>query len=581
MVVNKERCNPISCGGYLCMKVSPSNRMGKEAIVKSSDGKVEVNEEVISDADIIAAHKCPFNALEMVKLPVELKKNPIHRYGKNGFSLYNLPVPMFGKVVGIIGRNGIGKSTAVKILAGILQPNFGKNEPFNDDELINYFKGTEAQLFFEKRKKGEIKVSYKPQTVDLIPKQYNGKVSELLKKVDEKNIFDKVVKELSLTNFLDNKLNEISGGELQRVAIAATVMKKANVYIFDEPTSYLDIKQRIKVSKFIRSLIDEETAVLVIEHDLIILDFMTDLIHLMYGKEDAYGIVSMVKTTKTGINIYLEGYMKDENMRFRDKKIAFFTPPTEELKTEGIKVTSWENIEKQLGKFSLNTNVGEIKEYDAIGILGENGTGKTSFAKILAGVEKADKGKILKECKVAYKPQYIEASDELVMVVLRNAIEKYKTQLIEPLNLEMLFMKKLNELSGGQLQRVSIAYCLSQEADLFLLDEPSAYLDVEQRLSISKVIKDFIDLKGKAIMIVDHDLLFIDYISKKIMVFDGIPAIKGEALGPFEMQEGMNKFLIELKMTMRRDPENYRPRINKEGSQKDREQKEDNKYYYV
>lgn len=153
MVVNKERCNPVSCGGYLCIKVSPSNRMGKEAIVKSSDGKVEVNEDIISDADIIAAHKCPFNALEMVKLPVELKKDPVHRYGKNGFSLYSLPVPMFGKVVGIIGRNGIGKSTAVKILADLLQPNFGKNEEFNHDDLIAYFKGTEAQIFLKKIKK--------------------------------------------------------------------------------------------------------------------------------------------------------------------------------------------------------------------------------------------------------------------------------------------------------------------------------------------------------------------------------------------------------------------------------------------
>jgi ATP-binding cassette, sub-family E, member 1 len=581
MVVNKERCNPISCGGYLCIKVSPSNRMGKEAIVISSDGKVEVNEDVISDADIIAAHKCPFNALEMVKLPVELKKEPVHRYGKNGFSLYSLPVPMFGKVVGIIGKNGIGKSTAVKILAGLLQPNFGKNEEFSHDKLIDYFKGTEAQIFFEKKKKNEIKVSYKPQAVDLIPKQYDGKVVDLLKKIDEKNLFDKVVQELSLKNFLDNKLSEISGGELQRVAIAATVMKKANVYIFDEPTSYLDIKQRIKVSKFIRSLANEETAVMVIEHDLIILDYMTDLIHLMYGKEDAYGIVSMVKTTKAGINIYLEGYMKDENMRFRDKKITFFTPPIDDVEKTGNLITSWSNVEKQLGKFSLTTNEGEIKEYDAIGILGENGTGKTSFAKILAGVDKPDKGTIEKECKVSYKPQYLEGNDELVMVVLREAIEKYKTQLIGPLNLEMLFMKKLSELSGGQLQRVAIAHCLSKEADLFLLDEPSAYLDVEQRLIISKVIKDVIDLRGKPIIIVDHDLLFLDYISKKIMVFEGEPAINGKATGPFEMQDGMNRFLSELKMTMRRDPENHRPRINKEGSQKDREQKEENKYYYV
>lgn len=584
MVVNKERCNPIGCGDYLCIKVSPSNRMGKEAIVKSVDGKVEVNEDVMSDADIIAAHKCPFNALDMIKLPNELEKEPIHRYGKNGFSLYSLPIPMFGKVVGVIGRNGIGKSTAIKILAGVLKPNFGaiaKNDDLNYDELITYFKGTEAQIFFENLKKGEIKIGYKPQAVDLIPKQFEGNVEELLRKVDEKGIFDKIIDELSLRNFLSNKLNEISGGELQRVAIAATVMKKANVYIFDEPTSYLDIKQRIKVSKFIRSLANENTAVLVIEHDLIILDYMTDLIHLMYGKEDSYGIVSMVKNTKAGINIYLEGYMKDENMRFRDHKISFFSSHEEKTRLNDDVLTSWPKFKKDFGNFSLISHEGDVKKHDVIGILGENGIGKTSFVKILAGIIKPGEGEIDSDLKISYKPQYLEGSDELVMIFLKEAIEKYKSQLIIPLNLEFLFMKKLNQLSGGQLQRVAIAYCLSQKADLYLLDEPSAYLDVEQRLIVSKVIKDVMEDKGKASLIVDHDLLFIDYLSDKLIVFDGVPAVKGEARGPYEMQDGMNHFLNDLNITMRRDPENNRPRVNKLESQKDREQKQGNKYYYV
>lgn len=583
MVVNKERCNPVSCGDFLCMKVSPSNRMGKEAIVKSDDGKVEVNEDVMSDADVIAANKCPFHALEMIKLPNELDKEPVHRYGKNGFALYSLPVPMFGKVLGVIGRNGIGKSTAIKILAGVLEPNLGRTESnkcASHEELIDYFKGTEAQIFFEKQKKGEIKVGYKPQAVDLIPKSFDGKVGELLKKVDEKGIFDKIVKDLSLTNFLENNLKEISGGELQRVAIAATVMKKANVYIFDEPTSYLDIKQRIKVSKFIRELANEDTAVLVIEHDLIILDYMTDLIHLMYGKEDAYGIVSMMKSTKTGINIYLDGYMRDENMRFRDHKISFFNSLVEEERVNDEVLTSWPAMEKKLGNFSLSSNEGEVRKHDVIGILGENGIGKTSFVKMLAGQLDPDKGEIDTELKISYKPQYLEGDDELVMTYLQDAIEKFKSQLIIPLNLELLFMKKLSELSGGQLQRVAITKCLSQKADLYLLDEPSAYLDVEQRLTISKIIKEIMIDKGKAALIVDHDLLFLDYLSHKLIVFDGIPAIRGQVEGPFEMNDGMNIFLRDLNISMRRDPENHRPRVNKLNSQKDREQKQGNNLYY-
>jgi ATP-binding cassette subfamily E protein 1 len=165
-------------------------------------------------------------------------------------------------------------------------------------ELIAHFKGTEAQIFFEKLDRGEIVISYKPQHVDLIPKQFGGTVKELLEKADQKKKLNEIAHLLDLDFILDNNIAEISGGELQRVAIAATVLKKANLYLFDEPTSFLDIKQRIKVSKFIKSLADENTAVMVIEHDLIILDYMTDLIHLMYGEEGAYGITMSCKNDK-------------------------------------------------------------------------------------------------------------------------------------------------------------------------------------------------------------------------------------------------------------------------------------------
>jgi len=76
----------------------------------------------------------------------------------------------------------------------------------------------------------------------------------------------------------------------RELAIAATVLKDANVYIFDEPTSYLDIKQRLKMAKFIQSLATDNTAVLVVEHDLIILDYMAELVHLMYGKPGCFGV---------------------------------------------------------------------------------------------------------------------------------------------------------------------------------------------------------------------------------------------------------------------------------------------------
>jgi ATP-binding cassette subfamily E protein 1 len=579
MIVKKDRCNPVGCGGYLCMRVSPSNRAGKEAIVKDTDGKVKVNESLITDADRIAANKCPFDALSMINLPDELNQDPIHRYPPNGFALYKLPIPIFGKVVGIIGRNGVGKSTAMNIIAGLLRPNFGiENKAASYKDLIERFKGTEAQIFFEKLESKDIRVAYKPQQVDLIPKQFKGSVRALLDKVNETGKIKEVAKILELEKLLDSDVSHISGGELQRVAIAATVLKRANLYLFDEPTSYLDIKQRIKISKFIKSLATDETAVMVIEHDIIILDYLADLVHLMYGSEGEYGIVSLAKSTKAGINIYLDGFIGDESMRFRDHKIVFEKSPEDKVASVEH-LASWRDINYDVGRFKLSVKEGELMRRDVVGVLGENGIGKTTFARLITGEIKLDES-AMEELKISYKPQYLHKGDELVMIYLQDAL-KFDAQLITPLQIKPLLNKTLNELSGGELQRVAIVKCLSQKADLYVLDEPSAYLDVEQRLSMSRILGDLMSHSGRAALIIDHDLLFLDYLSKKLLIFEGVPAVRGSTLGPIGMEEGMNHFLKELDITFRRDEESGRPRINKPLSQKDREQKASGMLYYT
>ncbi|MBT7496878.1 ATP-binding cassette domain-containing protein, partial [Candidatus Woesearchaeota archaeon] len=277
---------------------------------------------------------------------------------------------------------------------------------------------------------------------------------------------------------------------------------------------------------------------------------------------------------------YLDGYLKDGNIRFRDSKLKFekrlaFQEGEKEM------LTSWSGIIKKFGTFNLKATAGEVHRKDVIGVLGENGIGKTSFVKILAEEEKADSGKVDIKVKVSYKPQYIDSSSNVLVANLLKEAMKYKNQIIIPLNVSGLLMRQINQLSGGELQRVAIALCLSREADLYLFDEPSAYLDVEQRLLISKVIKDFMEMKGKTAIVVDHDLLFIDYLSDKVMVFEGEPALHGEVHGPFGMQEGMNKFLEDLGMSFRRDPESKRPRANKLNSQLDQKQKKADKLYYV
>jgi ATP-binding cassette subfamily E protein 1 len=576
--INRDRCQPRKCSKE-CEYFCPPVRTGDETIV-FVDSKPLITENLCVGCGI-CVRKCPFGAITITNLPEEME-DPVHRYGQNGFALYGLPVPVDGRVTGLLGPNGIGKSTAVSILSGILRPNLGKNASW--DDVIQRFAGSALGDYLNWVAEKGVKTSYKPQYVDRIPKSYCGLVSGLLEKTDERGALYDLVEKLSIAKLMDREISSLSGGELQRVAIAATAARDANFYFFDEISPFLDIYQRINVARILQGLA-EDKAVMVVEHDLALLDLLADNVHLIYGVPGAYGVITRPKGVRVGINQYLRGNLPEENVRFRDTSIRFevHAPRIEKAIPSLI---AYGAFTVQYSSFRLVAEPGIIRRGEVVGILGPNGIGKSTYIKVLAGVEKPTSGNFDSRLKVSYKPQYLKADcDVTVQGLLRSVTHDfdssfYQTEILKPMGLEPFMDQVLTELSGGELQRVAITACLSRPADLYLLDEPSAHLDVEQRMLAAKVMRRFAESSEKTVLVVDHDIYLIDLLAERLMVFEGTPGILGIAHTPLEMREGMNAFLKAINITFRRDEETRRPRVNKPLSRLDRTQKEQGEYYY-
>ena len=581
-VLFEDKCKPNSPAFEYLQKYAGS--CGGECIQVDENDKCKILEDACPPC-LMRAKNCPGDAVKVINLPEELETDMIHRYSLNGFRLFRLPTPSKESIIGILGPNGMGKSTAFNILNGTIIPNLGEFEAEETlwENVIETLPRGELRDFLTELNESSVKVALKPQYVDHIPKAFKGNVGKLLSSVNERGLYDEMVDKFGLGHILERNLDQLSGGELQRVAICATLLKDADVYFFDEPSSYLDIYERMRIVRIIQEL-SESARVIVIEHDLAVLDVIADLTHIVYGKKGAFGIFTPARTTRKAINAYIEGYLVEQNVRIRDKPIKFLEHPPR-TGWDGMGLIQWPKLSKKLGSFSLEAKAGELLSGQVLGVVGANATGKTTFVKMLAGDLEPDEGEIESDIAVSYKPQYINIQEGRIVEDLLQSVEGYdehifSTELSRPLNLEPLLEREMQTLSGGELQRVAIAECLLKEADLYLLDEPSAYLDANQRMVTAKAIRRFMESRGKSALIVDHDIYFIDYISDGILCFGGDPGNKGIVEGPYKMREGMNIFLERVDVTFRRDKNTHRPRVNKPGSRLDREQKSKKEYYY-
>jgi ATP-binding cassette, sub-family E, member 1 len=225
-------------------------------------------------------------------------------------------------------------------------------------------------------------------------------------------------------------------------------------------------------------------------------------------------------------------------LRFRDESLTFKLAETADNNNDNDKVRRYQypSMQKKLGDFTLQVDAGEFTDSEILVMLGQNGTGKTTFIRMLAGLLQADGDEQVPQLNVSYKPQKISPKFEgTVRMLLLKKVKgmfmhpQFQTDVVKPLNIEKILDQQVTTLSGGELQRVAIVLALGTPADIYLIDEPSAYLDSEQRILAAKVIKKFIFHSKKTAFIVEHDFIMATYLADRVIVYDGQPSISARA----------------------------------------------------
>lgn len=580
-VIQSAKCKPKKCRQE-CKRYCPVEQQGKECVnVDPTSIKAQIVEpNCIGCAQCIL--KCPFDAIKIVNVARPLMKDIVHRYGDNGFFLSRLPSMRRGKVLGLTGCNGTGKTSLLKLLTGEIQPNLGK--PFSTlREVATRFRGIELvqDIFASRLTSSPIKFIVKPQHLDLKDSTLSGVVRDLI------CCEDPIIDQLDLKVLLDRDFEHLSGGEKQRVAIAYACSQPADIYVFDEPSCFLDVKQRLQAAEAITAKAQAgSSTVVLVEHDQLLLDYLSDDICLLYGEPGVYGVCSARYNTREGLNALIAGYLRQENVRFRDGPLKFRDTSTSD-ETDVKHSYDYAFVEKQLGSFDLTVSSGQLSTSEVTVLLGPNGAGKTSWLRLIASemglsasVKHQDTAACFGNDPIVWMRQTarIWLSERIGMKLYDHA---FAAAVLKPLHAESLFDKCLGHLSGGERQRIAIVAVLGVSAPIYMLDEPSANLDIEMRMRLGKLIKKFSRDQKVSVICVDHDVCLAMYMADKIITFQGTPAVSMKASTPMSASHGINTFLKDLNVTFRRDPITHRPRINKLSSDKDQDQKRKGIFYDV
>ncbi len=533
-VIDRNLCSPENCGGQPCAKFCPVNRMGEECVTIEKTAKIS---ESLCTGCGICVKKCPFHAINIINLASPIQEKLVYNYGENSFSLYGLALPK-GRV-GIIGDNGCGKTTNVRLVEGRLK--------------IQGFPSVEVKEFFGKN----LKIVVKPQEISA--QNLKGKVGSIVEKMKNES-YEGISEALDLKYILEKDASTLSGGELQKLYLAAAITAESDALILDEPFAFLDYAYRIKLTEYLKKI---EKNMLIIEHDLSLLSYLCESVYILYGAPGAYGVVSNTYPTERGINMFLNGFINPENVRFRDEPIKYKKYAVEQEVSKNFIIKPFS--EKLEGFELINEEKIEVDKGVVIGIAGKNGIGKSTLCRHLNNILDS-----------SMKNQILPRSDEIVGDFIKIA-NSFDESFVKAMNLKNLEFYSVNQISGGELQKLEIFKCLNKQKTIYILDEPTNMLDVNGRIILSKMLREKAS-EGASILIVDHDLEFLLNTVDKLMILDGTPGVRGSVKGIYEKEEGIKRLLSAFELTYRRDEETNRIKLNKKGSVKDVELKKSGKY---
>ena len=468
---------------------------------------------------------------------ITIKKLSFQYSTEEDFVLRNIDLSVHqGECILLCGKSGCGKSTLLKIINGII-PEFYQGKITGSVEVagMNPF---ETEIYKISEKVGSVFQNPKTQfyttnTTDEIAfalENYGVEREQIQKRLQE------VQETMHISSLMDRNIFALSGGEKQKIAIAAVYALNPEIFVFDEPSSSLDMDAMIELSKLMERLKEEGKTIIIAEHRLWYLKKIVDrAVYLENGKiTKEYSMeeiqnLSEEERCRTGLrHTNFPGDSPTWKERSKDSAVK------RDLSGNALELEIKDLLYKRKERTIFRIDRLGFERGEIVGIVGKNGMGKSTFAKVVCGLARQTTGEICKNNKRISVPKRRKNSlllmqeinnqlftdsvyDEIRLTSALKEEEQFCTCMAD-MQIDQLKEKNPHSLSGGQKQRVIILSALLSKKKILFLDEPTSGLDYASMKVVAKNITKF-KAEKNLILIISHDMEFLEEVCDRVLFF--------------------------------------------------------------